>query len=83
MASFVNLFKDLKGISPDGDTTAMIDVVINLGAPKDMKDGANRVEDVCIALANPAEQFIKYLNICAARKLKAKQKQKHMHHIWN
>ena len=44
MASFVNLFKDLKGISPDGDTTAMIDVVINLGAPKDMKDGANRLK---------------------------------------
>ena len=70
MASFVNLFKDLKGISPDGDTTAMIDVVINLGAPKDMKDGANRVEDVCIALANSAEQFIKYLNVCAGQEVK-------------
>lgn len=74
MASFVNLFKDLKGISPDGDTTAMIDVVINLGAPKDMKDGANRVEDVCIALANPAEQFIKYLNVCAGQEVKGKTK---------
>ena len=74
MASFVNLFKDLKGISPDGDTTAMIDVVINLGAPKDMKDGANRVEDVCIALANSAEQFIKYLNVCAGQEVKGKTK---------
>lgn len=74
MASFVNLFKDLKGISPDGDTTAMIDVVINLGAPKDMKDGENRVEDVCIALANSAEQFIKYLNVCAGQEVKGKTK---------
>ena len=74
MASFVNLFKDLKGISPDGDTTAMIDVVINLGAPKDMKDGANRVEDVCIALANSAEQFIKYLNVCAGQEVKGRTK---------
>ena len=52
----------------------MIDVVINLGAPKDMKDGANRVEDVCIALANSAEQFIKYLNVCAGQEVKGKTK---------
>ena len=74
MASFVNLFKDLKGISPDGDTTAMIDVVINLGTPKDMKDGENKVEDVCIALANSAEQFIKYLNVCAGQEVKGRTK---------
>lgn len=74
MASFINLFRDLKGISPDGDTTAMIDVVINLGAPKDMKDGANKVEDVCIALANSAEQFIKYLNVCAGQEVKGRTK---------
>lgn len=51
-----------------------VDVVINLGAPKDMKDGANRVEDVCIALANSAEQFIKYLNVCAGQEVKGKTK---------
>lgn len=62
MNSMFQLFKDLKGISKDSDTTAMIDQVIALGAPKGVDESEYKVCDICMALVKDKDTFIKYLS---------------------
>lgn len=74
LSAFVNLFRDLKGISPDGDTTAMIDTVVTAGAPKNIDEAENKVEDVCAALTNSVDEFIKYLSSRAGQDIPGRTK---------
>ena len=74
MNAFVNLFRDLKGISPDGDTTSMIDVIITAGAPKNIDDAESKIEDVYAALTNSVEKFIKYLSSRAGQDVPGRTK---------
>lgn len=74
LSAFVNLFRDLKGISPDGDTTAMIDTVVTAGAPKNIDEAESKVEDVCAALTNSVDEFIKYLSSRAGQDIPGRTK---------
>ena len=74
LSAFVNLFRDLKGISPDGDTTAMIDTVVTAGAPKNIDEAESKVEDVCAALTNSVDEFIKYLSSRAGQDVPGRTK---------
>lgn len=74
MNAMLQLFKDLKGISTDSDTTAMIDQVIALGTPKTLNEGAYRVCDICMALTRDNEGFIKYLAGRAGHEISASSK---------
>ena len=74
LSAFVNLFRDLKGISPDGDATAMIDAVVTAGAPKNIDEAESKVEDVCAALTNSVDEFIKYLSSRAGQDVPGRTK---------
>ena len=74
LSAFVNLFRDLKGISSDGDTTAMIDAVATAGAPKNIDEAESKVEDVCAALTNSVDEFIKYLSSRAGQDVPGRTK---------
>lgn len=74
LSAFVNLFRDLKGISPDGDATAMIDAVVTAGAPKHIDEAESKVEDVCAALTNSVDEFIKYLSSRAGQDVPGRTK---------
>lgn len=71
---FVSMFKNMKGISPDGDTTEVIEQVIALGIPENVEKGEDRTSDVCAALTQTKEDFSKYLSGRAGKEIKGTTK---------
>lgn len=57
-----NLYRDMKGIAVDSDTTATINLVMGLGDTTDLTDGERRIHDICTALSCTAEEFENYLS---------------------
>lgn len=46
MSAMEVVYKDLKGLSTDPDTTSTIDLVIKKGSTKDLNDAEYRVKDI-------------------------------------
>lgn len=61
MDSMFALYKDLKGIAPDSDTTETIDEIISLGTPSDVSDGEDKVSDIHKAITSDVDEFTAYL----------------------
>lgn len=74
ISAFVQMFKDLKGISPDGDTTEVIEQVAALGIPNDLESAEDRTGDICAALTQSNEDFMKYLAGRAGQEIKGETK---------
>lgn len=61
MDSMFALYKDLKGIAPDSDTTETIDEIILLGTPSDISDGEDKISDIHKAITSDVDEFTAYL----------------------
>lgn len=61
MSAMEVVYKDLKGLSTDPDTTSTIDLVIKKGSTKDLNDAEYRVKDICSAITMPLDEFKDYL----------------------
>ena len=52
----------------------MIDAVVTAGAPKNIDEAESKVEDVCAALTNSVDEFIKYLSSRAGQDVPGRTK---------
>lgn len=59
---FRQMFKDMKGLASDSDTTSAVDQIVALGTPATMEDGEKRTKEVCMAITCSVEDFVKYLS---------------------
>lgn len=67
MGSMLKLLKDLKGLSPDSDTTSVISKVIGTGTPENLTDAENKVSDICTAITATVDEFNAYLTARAGK----------------
>lgn len=74
MNSFSSMFKNMKGISDDGDVTDVIEQIIALGIPSDMEKGEDRTSDVCAALKKSKSDFAEYLAGRAGKEVQGETK---------
>ena len=74
MSILLQLFRDLKGLAADADTTAVIEKVIGLGQPDNEEVAENRVSDICAAITNSTEDFAAYLTARAGKPVAADTK---------
>lgn len=61
MDSMFALYKDLKGIAPDSDTTETIDEIILLGTPSDISDGEDKISDIHKAITSDVDEFTAWM----------------------
>lgn len=57
-----DLYKALKGVATDSDTTSTIDVLIGLDPTEDVKEAESRIKDACMALTLDTENFTEYVS---------------------
>ena len=62
LTATTSVLKDLKGISGDGDTTAVLETIASLGTPENMNNAENRVSDAWKALTCSVGDFASYLS---------------------
>lgn len=72
--SLLALYKDMKGLAGDSDTTETIDEIIALGSPKNISDGEDKVSDICKALTSSVDEFTKYLTSRAGKQISGSTK---------
>lgn len=69
MSYIQSLMKDLKGLSADSDTTAVIDMTVALAAPEKLSDCEARVSDIYYALTSDLSGFTTYLTTMAGQEI--------------